>query len=74
MLQGKDLKKTLTGDIEDTPKESTDTPKIEYKTRYLSMNMFEVTFKNKENSKDVKIIMERDGLSWKIKKIALPMG
>lgn len=73
ILQGRDLRKSLTGDIEDTPKESTDIPKIEYKTRYLSMNMFEVTFKNKENGKDVKIIMERDGLSWKIKKIALPM-
>lgn len=73
MLQGKDLRKSLTGNREDTRKERTDTPKIEYRTRYLSMNMFEVTFKNKENDSDVKIIMERDGLSWKIKKIVLPM-
>lgn len=72
MLQGKDLRKSLTGNREDTPKERTDTPKIEYRTRYLSMNIFEVTFKNKENDSDVKIIMERDGLSWKIK-IVLPM-
>ncbi|MEQ1081694.1 MULTISPECIES: DUF2939 domain-containing protein [Acinetobacter] len=73
MLQGKDLKKSLSGNREDTPKERTDTSKIEYRTRYLSISMFEVTFKNKENGSDVKIIMERDGLSWKIKKIALPM-
>lgn len=73
MLQGKDLRKSLTGNIEDKPKERTDPPKIEYSTRYLSMSMFEVTFKNKENGSDVKIIMERDGLSWKIKKIVLPM-
>lgn len=72
MLQGKDLRKSLTGNIEDKPKR-TDPPKIEYSTRYLSMSMFEVTFKNKENGSDVKIIMERDGLSWKIKKIVLPM-
>ncbi|WP_119684707.1 DUF2939 domain-containing protein [Acinetobacter pittii] len=75
MLQGKDLRKSLTGkrEEEDTHKERTDTSKIEYRTRYLSMSMFEVTFKNKENGSDVKIIMERDGLSWKIKKIVLPM-
>ncbi|MBJ9722612.1 DUF2939 domain-containing protein [Acinetobacter calcoaceticus] len=73
MLQGKDLRKSLTDNIEDTPKEKTDNPKIEYRTRYLSMNMFEVTLRNKQNDKDVKIIMERDGLSWKVKKIVLPM-
>ena len=37
------------------------------------MNMFEITLKNPNNEKQPKIIMERDGLSWKVKKFVIPM-
>jgi len=74
MLQGKDFGDSL----KPTPKEtsthqSSTKAKLDYSTRYLSMNMFEVTLKNPENDKELKVIMERDGLSWKVKKIVVPM-
>ena len=37
------------------------------------MNDFEVVIKDQQQSKEVKVLMVRDGLSWKIHKIAVPM-
>lgn len=73
MLQGKDMTKSLTKNSDEQTSQNTDDSKLDYKTRYLSMNMFEVSFKQKDSDKQVKAIMERDGLSWKVKKIVFPM-
>lgn len=74
MLQGKDMRKSLTKSFDDQTHQDTDDSKVDYQTRYLSMNMFEVSFKQKETDKQVKVIMERDGLSWKVKKIVFPLA
>lgn len=73
MLQGKNFKESLKHSNEKTFDQSSSKDKLDYSTRYLSMNMFEVTLQNSENSKKIKVIMERDGLSWVIKKFVIPM-
>lgn len=73
MLQGKDFKDSLKPHTEQSSHQTTSKEKLDYSTRYLSMNMFEVTLKNPNNEKQLKIIMERDGLSWKVKKFVIPM-
>lgn len=73
MLQGKDFKQSMKDHSEPSPDESsTSQAKMEYKTRYLSMNLFEARLKNTENEKELKVILERDGLSWKVKKFVIP--
>ena len=73
MLQGKDFKESLKYSNEKTFDQSSSKDKLDYSTRYLSMNMFEVTLQNSENGKQIKVVMERDGLSWKVKKLVVPM-
>ena len=74
ILQGKDFKQSLQNhDNPSSDESSSPKNKIEYNTRYLSMNLFEVTLKNPDNDKKLKVIMERDGLSWKVKKLVVPM-
>ena len=73
MLQGKDFKDSLKPYTEQSSNQTISQEKLDYSTRYLSMNMFEVTLKNPNNEKQLKIIMERDGLSWKVKKFVIPM-
>ncbi len=76
MLQGKELKDTspkITGQqASDRPQES---KKVDYKTGYTSINDFEVAIQDKEQAKEVevKVKMVRDGLSWKINKILMPL-
>lgn len=75
LLQGKDFKESLKP-IEQQSKQDTEVTdkKTEFSTRYLSLNIFEATLKNTENTKQLKIILERDGLSWKVKKFVVPMN
>nr|WP_228719633.1 DUF2939 domain-containing protein [Acinetobacter baumannii]UMW89928.1 Unknown (DUF2939-domain) [Acinetobacter baumannii] len=73
MLQGKDFKESLKPHTEQSSDQTTSKEKLDYSTRYLSMNLFEVTLKNPNNDKQLKVIMERDGLSWKVKKFVIPM-
>lgn len=74
MLQGKDFKQSMKDHSKPSSDESsTSQAKVEYKTRYLSMNLFEARLKNNENEKELKVILERDGLSWKVKKFVIPM-
>jgi len=73
MLQGKDFRDSLKHSPEESSEQSSSKEKLDYSTRYLSMNLFEVTLKNPDNDKQLKVIMERDGLSWKVKKIVVPM-
>lgn len=73
MMQGKDFKDAVQNHNHSGAEQSENKPKLEYSTRYLSMNMFEATIKNPNNEKTLKVIMERDGLSWKVKKFVLPL-
>jgi hypothetical protein len=44
-----------------------------YSTRYLSFNQFEVNIKAQGKPETISIVLERDGLSWKVVKINIPM-
>ena len=75
MLQGKDLKQSAQQSMggQDSSNQENEEPKPEYEAGYTSMNDFEVVIKDQDQSKQVKVLMARDGLSWKIHKIAVPM-
>ena len=75
MLQGKDLKQSAHQSMggQDSLNQENEEPKPEYEAGYTSMNDFEVVIKDQDQSKEVKVLMARDGLSWKIHKIAVPM-
>lgn len=73
MLQGKDFKDSLKHSADETTDQAPSQEKLNYSTRYLSMSLFEVTLKNEEKGSQLKVIMERDGLSWKVKKLVVPM-
>jgi len=75
MLQGKDFRDSLKHSSEESSDQSSpNQEKLDYSTRYLSMNLFEVTLNNPDSDRQLKVIMERDGLSWKVKKIVVPMN
>lgn len=74
MLQGKDLKSTSSNGSDDHQvSEAKKEPKPDYSSRYTSMNDFEVVIKDQDKAKEVKVMMVRDGLSWKINKIIVPL-
>jgi len=74
MLQGKDLKSTSSnGSNDHQVSEAKEKTKPEYISRYTSMNDFEVVVKDQDKDKEVKVMMVRDGLSWKINKIVVPL-
>ena len=75
MLQGKDLKQSAQQSMggQDSSNQENEEPKPEYEAGYTSLNDFEVVIKDQDQSKEVKVLMARDGLSWKIHKIAVPM-
>ncbi|MGZ9871938.1 DUF2939 domain-containing protein [Priestia endophytica] len=73
MLKGKDLRDAEQDSQDTQTAETQEQTKPEYEAGYTSMNDFEVVIKDQEQSKEVKVLMVRDGLSWKIHKIAVPM-
>lgn len=74
MMQGKKPNVGLDDQKTDqTDNSSSSAPSKEYSTRYLSMNQFEVSIATEEKDKTVTAILERDGLSWKVAKINIPM-
>lgn len=74
MLQGKDLKSTSSnGSVDYQVSGAKEEPKPVYTSRYASMNDFEVVIKDQDKAKEVKVMMVRDGLSWKINKIIVPL-
>lgn len=73
MLQGKNLKESAKGSVQQESSETQDEHKPDYKSGYTSLNDFEVVIKDQDKAKEVKVMMVRDGLSWKINKIAVPM-
>ncbi len=74
LLQGKNVFQSVEdGEIPEEQSEQTK-KKMQYSARYLTMNAFEITLLNTENDKKYKVIMEREGLGWKIKRIGLPQN
>ena len=73
MLKGKNLKDVEQGSQDIQTAETQEEHKPEYQAGYTSMNAFEMVIKDEDPSKQVKVLMARDGLSWKIHKIAVPM-
>ena len=73
MLKGKNLKDAEQDSQDAQTAETQEQPKPEYEAGYTSLNDFEVVIKDQDQSKEVKVLMARDGLSWKIHKIAVPM-
>ncbi|TCM66646.1 DUF2939 family protein [Acinetobacter calcoaceticus] len=73
LLQGKDLKPSIQIDQAENTDQATNKPALQYSTRYLSMNSFEVNAKNPSNDSSVVVIMQRAGLSWKVSQVVVPM-
>ncbi|HRM31736.1 MAG TPA: DUF2939 domain-containing protein [Acinetobacter johnsonii] len=73
MLKGKDLRDAQQDSQDTQTAETQEQTKPKYEAGYTSMNDFEVVIKDQDQSKEVKVLMVRDGLSWKIHKIAVPM-
>ena len=73
MLKGKNLRDAEQDSQDTQTSETQEQTKPKYEAGYTSMNDFEVVIKDQDQSKEVKVLMVRDGLSWKIHKIAVPM-
>lgn len=71
MLQGEDLNSK---ESSSTQEQSTKNNNVDYKTSYTSFNSFQVEIDNPEKEDAAKIIMHRDGLSWKVTRIDLPLN
>lgn len=73
MLQGKDLKDAAQSSEANSTTQTNEEEQAEYKTRYTSLSDFEIVIQEPNDSKAVTVKMVRDGLSWKIHKITVPM-
>lgn len=73
MLQGKDLKQSVSGSENESAEHKQEEHQPDYETSYTSFNDFQVVIKDPDQTKEVKVLMVRDGLSWKINKIVVPM-
>lgn len=73
MLQGKDFNQSLAPNTAETSEQQTEMSALNYSTRYLSFNMFEVTLRDQAQDTVLTVILLRDGLSWKVTKLLLPM-
>lgn len=73
MLKGKNLKDAEQDSQDTQTTETQEENKPEYEAGYTSLNDFEVVIKDQDQSKEVKVLMVRDGLSWKVNKIAVPL-
>ena len=72
MVQGQ--KPDLNGDaVEKTDVEQADESKLDYKTNYITYKSFKVSLSNPDYEDNLDIIMRRDGLSWKVNRINLPL-
>lgn len=72
MVQGQ--KPDLNGDaVEQTDVEQAGEKKLDYKTNYITYKSFKVSLSNPDYEDNLDIIMRRDGLSWKVHRINLPL-
>lgn len=73
MMKGKDLKDVAKSSVTNSTTQTNEGEQAEYKTRYTSFSDFEVVIQDPKDSKAVTVKMVRDGLSWKVNKIVIPM-
>ena len=76
VLQGKGLQAAATNrepEIQTATKPVEIKKKVDYTAGYISLNQFEVIVKEADQVKNVKIKLVRDGLSWKVNEIVVPM-
>ena len=76
VLQGKGLQAAATNhepEIQTATKPVEIKKKVDYTAGYISLNQFEVIVKDADQVKNVKIKLVRDGLSWKVNEIVVPM-
>lgn len=73
MMKGKGLKDTAQSSEANSTTQTKEEDQAEYKTRYTSFSDFEVVIQDPNDSKAVTVKMVRDGLSWKVNKIVVPM-
>lgn len=76
MLQGKNLNPShISNDNSGAEQQQDQTEdKVDYKAYYTSMNRFVVDVSNKQHhDQRIKVIMARDGLSWKLKELIIPL-
>lgn len=72
MVQGQ--KPDLNGNAaEQTDEQQAGENKLDYKTNYITYKSFKVSLSNPDYEDNLDIIMHRDGLSWKIHRINLPL-
>ncbi|UTO21155.1 DUF2939 domain-containing protein [Acinetobacter sp. Z1] len=74
MLQGKNLKDNVKDSVQQEESSIQDEHQPDYKSGYTSLNDFEIVVKDQGKAKDVKVLMVRNGLSWKINKIVVPLN
>ena len=73
MLQGRDLKDVTRNSTQQEPIDTKEEHKPDYEAGYTSFNDFDIVIYSPEKTKEVKVKMVRDGLSWKINQIIVPM-
>ena len=56
-----------------TQEQSSPSDNLEYETGYTSFNSFDVDIYNEEGGEPFNIVLHRDGLSWKVANINIPL-
>lgn len=73
VLQGQGLKEIYQAKVTQETTEVKQQHKPQYKAGYTSWQNFEVQIQAPEYSRGVKINMVRDGLSWKVNQVSVPL-
>lgn len=73
MLQGKNLKDNQKGSSQQENSATHDENKPDYRSGYTSLNDFVVVIQDQDKTKEIRVMMVRDGLIWKINKIIVPL-
>ncbi|UUM28366.1 DUF2939 domain-containing protein [Acinetobacter colistiniresistens] len=78
LLQGKKLKEGLPYSVHSQPvqaetQKQSSPQQVKYRSHYQSLNQFVVEIQQAEQRSKMNVIMQRQGLSWKVTQIQLPM-
>lgn len=73
-IKGKNLKDSAKDSVQQEESSIQNEHQPDYKSGYTSLNDFEILIKDQDKAKEVKVLMVRDGLSWKINKIVVPLN
>ncbi|ENX33050.1 hypothetical protein F889_02981 [Acinetobacter colistiniresistens] len=81
LLQGKKLKEGLPDSAHSEPQpvqaetqKQSPQEQVNYRSHYQSLNQFVVEIQQAEQRSKMNVIMQRQGLSWKVTQIQLPMA